>query len=451
MPGCSDSVMFERLLPSTLSSAEAQYRRPAGAAGTLGDEHRPVAAARPDEPELLPLHRGARGCAGCAGCAGRALRRARAEGVLTGRDRRVRELTVGTGRDTRQQRHRHRSRHRVRAGRRHHELHGLRRDAVRHDDRAFDLRGADQLQLEVHAGALLATGERDRRGAARERRAGVVDRREPDRRVFARRPRRSGAGRSSRARRADGTRAAGSRAARARGLLRGGDRRANLPVRHRANLAGRRRSRCRRDDVVAGRQAVEPVHAAVVGRLDADQRAERGHERALALRHPVLHDADAHAERRLPGFVEDPPGDHAAARERDVDVRELLAFADRHQRARPIGALGAVGHANVARLRRRHVVAIRRQASEAVPAGVVGGRRPDDGAVVAVDRDPRAANRLLRRAVAGDRPGERRRARQRDGRDVASDLAHLLRRRRCRERDGESDGERAHYRTTRSA
>ena len=252
---------------------------------------------------------------------------------------------------------------RLRAGRHEPDREELGKGAGRRADRPGDGRRRHELNRDVHAGALLAQAEGDRRRRADVGRAGMKDRRV----VHARRltdadgdgwPRR-------------GRRGRGAGASRLQRLL-------HLVRRQLADVvvAPPRRDGWRDDHEIAARgQAVGAVLAAIVGhaRAAGARRAERalaGHRVVAKLQHPHVH-----ARHGPAAHVAHDAGDHAAARDRHREIRDRLAVFHDDGRARAVRPRRAVAGSEIGVLERLQLEPARRQAAKRERAAVVGGRR----------------------------------------------------------------------------
>ena len=289
----------------------------------------------------------------------------------------------------------------------------VRADFRRRVDAPADPRGRHRLNLNVDALAIVAERELDRHRLTRLARRGVVPRRiDSQRAVAARRGSRETAGQQPRCRIHDERRIAsiGHGAASGFGLGDPLGRQAG----ERDDVSGRRNGplhRRHRDEVPAGRQPGETVHAPIVGsgrrssgelRLAGDERTAQQHHRR--------------AGDRLAGFVGDRAVDRRLTPEPDRRVGAPLAVGER-QRARRITARGASAERAVglvARLATGEDVAIRRrQIGEDESAARVGRlppRRSDDVAHQNREAGDRAGNRTSGFRVdddAADRAGAR--------------------------------------------
>ena len=269
------------------------------------------------------------------------------------------------------------------------------RSAGRRADRARDGRRRHELNRHIHAGALLAHGQFDRRCRADVGCAGMKDRcvvqsyRGHRQRRLARLDR---SGRSAGARRLH----------RLPHLARG-----QLPD---VVVATPRDGWHDDHEIPARGQAVGAVLAAIVGeaRAAGAWRAERtlaGHRVIANLEH-----AHVQSRHRPPADVADDAGDHAAARDRHREILHGLAVLHDHRRARPVRPRRAVAGSQVRVLERLQLVLAGGQVVKRERAAVVGGRRlsrrrPRD----ACERHAHAPRRLFRLAgdkdPAGDRPG----------------------------------------------
>ena len=179
---------------------------------------------------------------------------------------------------------------------------------------------------------------------------------------------------------------------------------ARLRVGHRERRAdanrrgGRARPRNRGDNVVAWRQPVDAVHAAIVC-----ERA-RGRRRVRS-RVDCQH---GHAGGRTTVVVRDRSGDHRARQQFEHDRRALpVQQRDRHAGPAP-GPLRSVERRDAADLAGRHGIARRRQRHELELALVTGADEARAHSSRTGETNRRMAHGLRRRTISDDRPGENR-------------------------------------------
>ena len=157
--------------------------------------------------------------------------------------------------------------------------------------------------------------------------------------------------------------------------------------------------RRREDDVLAGLQTVDAVHAAVVGLPAAGLL-----QRALAALHDVAKRADGRAGNGLGVLVEDGAGDDATARDLQLHLK-TLAVGELDRRAGPARLALAVGAADVTGLRRREVEPALGKRAEGEAARVVRRRAAAAADLVAA----RQAHARPARRLAGPGDHDRRR------------------------------------------